>query len=145
MILFVTVLHLLLCIIMVLIILLQPGKGGDVAAAFGAGGGGGSSAFGPRGPGSLLQKATTGAAVLFMCTSITLALNSQDRTKGGDDELDDAVLLSDEAGFLPAFEEKTPVESVPIIPGFDPLAPASSGSGEQGEEEKEPGDEIFGG
>ena len=149
MILFVTVLHILLCVVMILVILLQPGKGGDVAAAFGAGGGGGGGAmFGPRGPGSLLSKATTGVAVLFMITSITLALNSQDRSRGGDDELDDEIVIDDEQGFLPAFQEKTPIDELPppaVIPGFDPLAPATSGSEETTEEEKEPGDEIFGG
>ena len=71
-------LHVLLCIFLVLIILLQPGKGGDVGAAFG-GGGGGAQMFGPRGPASYLQRATTGVAILFMVTSVTLALFS---TKG---------------------------------------------------------------
>lgn len=145
MILFVTVLHILLSVIMILVILLQPGKGGDVAAAFGAGGGGGGAVFGPRGPGSLLSKATTGVAVLFMVTSITLALNSQDRTRGGDDELGDEIFIGDEEGFLPAFQEKTPIEQLPppaMIPGFDPLAPATSGSGETEDAETEPGDEV---
>ena len=68
-------LHVLLCIFLVLIILLQPGKGGDVGAAFG-GGGGGAQMFGPRGPASYLQRATTGVAILFMVTSVTLALFS---------------------------------------------------------------------
>ena len=71
---------------MVLIILLQPGKGGDVGAAFGGGGGG--SMFGPRGPASLLSKATTGAAVLFMVTSMTLAWYSNKATSGDIDEVD---------------------------------------------------------
>lgn len=145
MILFVTVLHILLSVIMILVILLQPGKGGDVAAAFGAGGGGGGAVFGPRGPGSLLSKATTSCAVLFMVTSITLALNSQDRTRGGDDELDDEIVLDDAKGFLPAFQEKTPIDELPepaFLPGIDPLDPASSGMGAPVEEEKEIDDEL---
>jgi len=71
--LFVVSLHVLLCIMLILIILLQPGKG-DVGAAFG--GGASASLFGPRGPANLLSRATTIGAVLFMCTSITLALYS---------------------------------------------------------------------
>jgi len=71
---FVVALHVLLCLFLILIILLQPGKGGDVGAAFG--GGSSSAVFGPRGPGNLLQRATTVVAVLFMCTSVTLALYS---------------------------------------------------------------------
>lgn len=70
---FLTVLHIILCILLVLIILLQPGKGGDVGSAFGGGGGGGGM-FGPRGPATLLSRATTGVAVTFMVTSILLAL-----------------------------------------------------------------------
>ena len=72
---FVVALHVVLCLFLILIIILQPGKGGDVGAAFG-GGGGGSTVFGPRGPTGLLQRATTVVAVLFMATSVTLALYS---------------------------------------------------------------------
>jgi preprotein translocase subunit SecG len=76
---FVVSLHVCLCVFMVLIILLQPAKGSDIGAAFGGGGGGGgggSSLFGPRGPSGLLQKATTLVAILFMCTSLSLAIYS---------------------------------------------------------------------
>ena len=88
---FVVSLHIILCVILVLIILLQPGKGGDVGSAFG--GGSSSSMFGPRGPASLLSRATTGAAVLFMVTSMLLALYSNrafngDKTVTFDDDGD---------------------------------------------------------
>lgn len=72
---FFVALHVLLCLFLMLIIMLQPGKGGDISAAFG-GGGGGSTMFGPRGPTGLLQRATTMVAVLFMGTTLTLALYS---------------------------------------------------------------------
>ncbi|MFK7928288.1 MAG: preprotein translocase subunit SecG [Myxococcota bacterium] len=85
--LFTVALHIILCILLVLIILLQPGKGGDVGAAFGGGGGGGGGMFGPRGPATLLSRATTGVAVLFMVTSISLALFSgQGVLRNGDVE-----------------------------------------------------------
>lgn len=74
---FVVALHVVLCLFLVLIIILQPGKGGDVGAAFG--GGSSSTMFGPRGPTGLLQRATTVVAVMFMGTSITLALFSNQR------------------------------------------------------------------
>jgi|APSaa5957512622_1039677.scaffolds.fasta_scaffold243345_1 preprotein translocase subunit SecG len=73
---FIVALHIILCLLMVLIILLQPGKG-DIGAAFG--GGGSSTMFGPRGPTNLLQQATTVVAVLFMCTSLTLAYYSSQK------------------------------------------------------------------
>lgn len=74
---FVVALHIVLCVFLILIIILQPGKGGDVGAAFG--GGSSSTMFGPRGPAGLLQRATTIVAVMFMGTSITLALYSNQR------------------------------------------------------------------
>ena len=110
--LFVVSLHIILCVAMILIILLQPGKGGDVGAAFGGGGGGGTM-FGPRGPASLLSKATTGAAVLFMITSMTLALYANKNNKGragveGLDDTEDSLFApskEDEAEQPPADEE----------------------------------------
>jgi preprotein translocase subunit SecG len=75
--LFLVALHVMLCVFLVLVILLQPGKGGDVGAAFGGGMAGG--VFGPRGPTNLLSRATTIVAVLFMVTSISLAVYSNPR------------------------------------------------------------------
>jgi len=65
------VLHVLVCLILTLVVLLQSGKGADLAGAFG--GGATQTAFGSRGPASFLSKVTTGAAVLFMITSIALS------------------------------------------------------------------------
>ena len=86
---FVVALHVVLCLFLILIIILQPGKGGDVGAAFG--GGSSSTVFGPRGPTGLLQRATTVVAVMFMGTSITLALYSNQRMMQGAN-IDDEVL-----------------------------------------------------
>ncbi len=86
---FVVALHVVLCVFLILIIILQPGKGGDVGAAFG-GGGGGSTVFGPRGPTGLLQRATTVVAVMFMATSVTLALYSDKGTQSGGN-VEDAI------------------------------------------------------
>ena len=68
----VTVIHVLVCLFIIIVVLLQSGKGQDVAAAFG--GMGSQTAFGPRGATTLLGKATTWAAVIFMLTSITLTI-----------------------------------------------------------------------
>ncbi|MEE2750578.1 MAG: preprotein translocase subunit SecG, partial [Myxococcota bacterium] len=87
--LFITILHVVLCTILILIILLQPSKGSDVGAAFG--GGSSSSMFGPRGAGSMLSRATTVVAILFMFTSISLALRSTPEKLSGD-ELEEGVL-----------------------------------------------------
>jgi preprotein translocase subunit SecG len=75
----VVTLHVIVCFILVLVVLLQSGKGADLAGAFG--GGGSQTAFGSRGPASFLSKMTTAAAVVFMMTSLGLALISSSTTK----------------------------------------------------------------
>ncbi len=68
----ITVIHIAVCLFLIIVVLLQSGKSGDIAAAFG--GMGSQTAFGPRGAASMLSKATTWAAVIFMLTSITLSI-----------------------------------------------------------------------
>ena len=68
----VTSIHILVCFFIIVVVLLQSGTSGDISAAFG--GQGSQTAFGPRGASSALAKATTWSAVLFMITSITLAV-----------------------------------------------------------------------
>ena len=67
-----TALHVLICFFMIIVVLLQSGKAADIAAAFG--GMGSQTVFGPRGTATILSKATTVAAALFMITSLTLAI-----------------------------------------------------------------------
>ena len=70
----VTVVHILVCFFLIIVVLLQSGQSGDIAAAFG--GMGSQTAFGPRGAATVLTKATTWCAVIFMLTSITLSVTS---------------------------------------------------------------------
>ena len=67
-----TIIHVIVCVFLIVVVLLQSGKSADVAAAFG--GAGSQTAFGPRGAATLLSKATTISAVIFMVTSFTLAI-----------------------------------------------------------------------
>jgi preprotein translocase subunit SecG len=67
-----TILHIIVCLFLVIVVLLQSGKAADLAGAFG--GMGSQTAFGPRGAATVLSKATTIAAALFMITSLTLAI-----------------------------------------------------------------------
>jgi len=67
---FVTIVHVVVCLVLILAVLLQSGKAGDLAGAFG--GAGSQSVFGPRGVTTILAKATTICAVLFMVTSMGL-------------------------------------------------------------------------
>jgi preprotein translocase subunit SecG len=74
------IVHVIVCIALILIVLLQTGKGADMGAAFG--GGGSQTLFGSTGASSFLGKATTGAAVVFMVSSLSLAYVSTNRVGG---------------------------------------------------------------
>ena len=66
------ILHIIVCLFLIIVVLLQSGKAADLAGAFG--GMGSQTAFGPRGSATLLSKATTISAVLFMITSLSLSI-----------------------------------------------------------------------
>src|SRR5512136_1609423 len=66
----ISVVHVIVCLLLILIVLLQSGKAADLAGAFG--GTGSQTAFGARGTATFLSKLTTGAAVVFMLTSMVL-------------------------------------------------------------------------
>jgi preprotein translocase subunit SecG len=77
-------LHVLVCFVLILVIMLQSGSAADLAGAFG--GAGSQTAFGPRGAATLLSKATTWCAIVFMLTSLALWLKrgpGQGDTSGG--------------------------------------------------------------
>jgi len=105
------VLHCLVCLVLILVVLLQTGKGADLAGAFG--GGGSQTALGSRGAATVLSKATTVAAILFMFTSLALAIFSSRRTS--------AVLQS------------TPI-TLPSAPAGAPPAAPTPGQGAPGTE-----------
>jgi preprotein translocase subunit SecG len=76
-----TIVHVFVCVFLVIVVLLQSGKAADLAGAFG--GMGSQTAFGPRGSATVLSKATTIAAGLFMVTSLSLAILATRNTGGG--------------------------------------------------------------
>lgn len=67
-----TIFHVIVCLFLIFVVLLQQSSGADWAGAFG--GGGSQTTFGARGSGTVLSKATTIAAVIFMVTSLALAI-----------------------------------------------------------------------
>lgn len=69
-------LHLIVSLILIFMVLVQKGKGADIGAAFG---GASATVFGPRGAQSFLAKLTTSAAIIFMVTSLGLALTKSKR------------------------------------------------------------------
>ena len=84
---FVVVLHIMVCLFLVGVVLLQQGRSADLAGAFG--GQGSQTAFGPRAAANVLTRLTTWSAVIFMITSITLAVLYQ-RSNGPHSVLDGA-------------------------------------------------------
>ncbi len=69
MIIVVTVVHIIASIGLILVVLLQQGKGAEMGAVFG---GSSSTIFGSSGAGNFLTRLTTGMAIVFMITSLTL-------------------------------------------------------------------------
>jgi preprotein translocase subunit SecG len=63
--------HVAVCVALILIVLLQRGKGAGMGAAFG---GTSQTVFGSAGATPFLAKITTGAAIVFMLTSLGLSL-----------------------------------------------------------------------
>ena len=77
----ITIIHVFVCLFLIIVVLLQSGQSGDIAAAFG--GMGSQTAFGPRGAATILTKATTWCAIIFMLTSITLSVTASRKTSNG--------------------------------------------------------------
>ena len=71
MLIFVSSVHVLLCVFMIFVILLQPGKDAGMGSALG--GGAATSAFGGRGAVTFLTKLTAFCAIAFFLTSLGLA------------------------------------------------------------------------
>jgi len=74
---FLVSLHVIVSAILIAMVLLQKGKGADIGAAFG---GASQTVFGPRGAQSFLAKLTATAAIIFMFTSLGLALTTGSRS-----------------------------------------------------------------
>jgi preprotein translocase subunit SecG len=72
MVIFLVIIHVIVCLFLIGVVLLQQGKSADLAGAFG--GQGSQTAFGPRGAANLLTKLTTYSAIVFMVTSIGLTI-----------------------------------------------------------------------
>ena len=70
-----TGIYILVCLTLILVVLLQQGKGGSMANAFG--GGASQAAFGARSGATVLSRATTVCAVLFVVGALVLGIVGQ--------------------------------------------------------------------
>ncbi|MDZ4800008.1 MAG: preprotein translocase subunit SecG [Bryobacteraceae bacterium] len=112
-----TIVHILVCVFLVIVVLLQSGKAADLAGAFG--GMGSQTAFGPRGAATVLSKATTIAAALFMMTSLSLAIIATRNAGGSSSVLQrTGTQTQQKSGAAatpgaPAQQQQTPAATVP--------------------------------
>jgi len=111
----VVALYVINCMVLVLVILLQQGKGGDIANAFG--GGASQAAFGARSGATVLSRATTIGAIIFVLGAITLGILGQ-RGPGS--------VLSGRGG--PAPTPPPAGATLPASPATNPATPAPAGS-----------------
>jgi preprotein translocase subunit SecG len=131
----ITIIHLVACVFLILVVLLQTGKGAEMGAVFG--GGGSSTLFGASGAGNFLTKLTTGTAIVFFLTSLTLAYNSISRTRGTvfDRALPAPPPLNAPAENQaptdggPVAENPAPQAAAPAEPAPPPAAPVQGDSG----------------
>jgi preprotein translocase subunit SecG len=65
------VIHVLICVFLILVVLLQQGKGADLSVF---GGGSTQTAFGARGATTLLHKLTVVSFIVFILTTVTIAI-----------------------------------------------------------------------
>ena len=104
--------YILVCFVLSLVILLQQGRGGDIASAFG--GSSSQAAFGARSGATLLTKATSIAAVLFMVFALILSMIGQRGTSS---------VVSGTPAPPPATAKPAPVPTTPV-PAAPSTAPA---------------------
>ncbi len=113
---FIVGLHLLTCLALIAIVLLQHGKGADIGSAFGSGAS--QTVFGARGAGSFLTKLTTGAAIVFMLTSLTLSYFSAPSSVL--DDLEEEVPVELVEPVAPEIPESSFPGAIPVAPGEVP-------------------------
>jgi len=105
----ITIIHVIVSIGLILVVLLQTGKGAEVGAVFG---GSSSTIFGSSGAGNFLTRLTTGMAIVFMMTSLTLGYFAGKKPT--------ATIFDNQT---PVTEPRAPAP--PAVPGQRPAAPTS--------------------
>ena len=119
----VTIIHVIVSLFLIGVVLLQSGKAADLAGAFG--GLGSQTVFGPRGSATVLTRATSISAILFMVTSLSLSVlaTKDGGTGGGSGILDKITAPVQQTGdSAPA---ATPAAPSPVGPDGKAVAPVT--------------------
>lgn len=114
-----TMLHISVSIFLIAVVLLQSGKGAEMGASFGSSGS--QSVFGAGGGTTFLSKMTTGAAVIFMLTSLTLAYISGQPSSSSIMSSKSKPATTAPAGPAPAAQPA----AAPSVPASTPVAPVA--------------------
>jgi preprotein translocase subunit SecG len=123
----VAVLYVLVCVALIGVILLQQGKGGDIANAFG--GGGSQAVFGARAGATLLTRATSVLAALFVVLSLILTAWGQrgsGSVVGGIDAPAPAAPVAPVTTPTPAPSQPAGTPSQPSAPTVNTTPPATA-------------------
>src|SRR5262245_26497618 len=107
----IVVIHIVVSLIIISLVLLQAGKGADIGSAFG--GSGSQAVFGSMSTPTVLGKATTAVAVIFMVTSFSLAILAHKRAS--------TIMPATAPAKAPAAAPSSP-------PAAGPFAPPAAGS-----------------
>src|SRR5216683_1125578 len=107
------------CLFLIIVVLLQSGKAADIAGAFG--GAGSQTAFGPRGAATVLSRATTWCAVMFMVCAMALVLRTDKSVEQG------GSVLQQVSKPAPKSAPATPQTTMPQPNTSQPSVPPSTG------------------
>lgn len=124
----ITIIHIFVSIGLILVVLLQTGKGADMGAVFG---GSSSTIFGSSGAGNFLTRLTTGMAIVFMITSLTLGYFSGKTPSSSVFDRRSAEVEKPAGGQPVPYGEKQagvpaqPQSSAPLLPTPEPQKPTA--------------------
>jgi preprotein translocase subunit SecG len=110
------------CLFLIIVVLLQSGKAADIAGAFG--GAGSQTAFGPRGAATVLSRATTWCAIMFMVCAMALVLHTDKGVEQGGSVLEKFSKPAAKPAVPPAKPQTTPQSSTPQSNAPTSSAPA---------------------
>src|SRR5947207_15757707 len=119
----ITLVHVLVSIGLILVVLLQTGKGAEVGAVFG---GSSSTIFGSSGAGNFLTRITTGMAIVFMITSLTLGYFSGRRSSSSVFDTRSESVPAAPPRPQPGAAAPQAVPPTPQAPAQQPSAPQTS-------------------
>jgi preprotein translocase subunit SecG len=121
---FILIIHVIVSLFLILIVLVQGGKGAELGAAFG---GSSQTLFGARGAATIFSKLTTVAAVVFMLTSLTLAILA---ARGASSVVNKVPMTTEQRQSMPRVPGPVsgPVQGSPAQPSNQQAPPAPAPS-----------------